>query len=185
VHGGEYGQAEAYAHDAARAYPRGDPYLAALSHDMAYLWMEKGCFDRAIPVFTALLPRLDSLATVHHAHPWSSLARAAGGSGDDALFERAYREWQRNCDAHVPLASYLDVAKGALSLAAWEIATAVAEEGRARAVAAAEHKIVFEAESLVQQAASRQRITTASIDESLFADGVAVVQTFVNALTAV
>lgn len=184
VHGGEYAQAEAYAHDAARAYPKGDPYLAVLSHDLAYLWMEKGYFDRAVAVFTALVPRLDALPS-HAAHVWSNLARAAGGQGDLGVFDHAFQEWKRYACEDAPLESYLDVARGALSLARWDVATVVAEDARRQATAAGEHKTVFEAESLLQQAATEQLVRVERASESIFSEGEEVVEALVGALATV
>jgi hypothetical protein len=148
----DYRAAERYASLAARAYPKGDPYLAVLVQDMAWLWMEEGDFARAKRVLVALIPHYVTARTAHPAHLWSSLARAAGATGDEALFDQAYEAWSMLDKAMAPLEAQLDIARGALNLGRWDTAVAMASETRQTAMARGEHKAVFDSESLIEQA---------------------------------
>lgn len=83
-------QAERWAGEAVRVYGERHPRLPALAHDTAYIWMLRGDFPAALPVFQALLPHFTSpddrvRVTAH-------VARAAGGAGERAAFEIAWAE---------------------------------------------------------------------------------------------
>lgn len=89
---GNRAEAELHARGALDAYGTATPRVWKLAHDVAYSWMAQGYFDRALPVFQALRPRLgppeDELRVV------GNIARAAAGTGDEALFAEMRREAQ-------------------------------------------------------------------------------------------
>ncbi|HEX8395369.1 MAG TPA: hypothetical protein VF665_23670 [Longimicrobium sp.] len=85
---GQLDDAERYAKAAMRAYGRGHPSLPELLHDIAYLWISRESFGRAIPILQKLLvgrtepaERMETLAL---------MARAAAGTGERRLYEEAW-----------------------------------------------------------------------------------------------
>jgi hypothetical protein len=71
-----------------RAYGRGPPRLAGLLHDVAYLWITKESYGRAIPMLQKLLVARTEPA--ERALTLSILARAAAGTGERRLYEEAW-----------------------------------------------------------------------------------------------
>ena len=85
--------AEQYARAAYRAYGRRHPRLPALAHDIAWFWMLHRQFQRALPVFQAVLPHFPRPA--ERMLVLSNIARAAGGACLFVVFDRAWNEvWQ-------------------------------------------------------------------------------------------
>ncbi|HEX8242067.1 MAG TPA: hypothetical protein VF541_01180 [Longimicrobium sp.] len=82
--------AERYARGAMRAYGRGHPKLAELLHDMAYLWVRRENYGRAIPLLQKLLPA--RVEPVERAYTLSILARAAAGDGNARLYQEAWMD---------------------------------------------------------------------------------------------
>jgi hypothetical protein len=115
---GNRAEAELHARGALDAYGTSTPRLWKLAHDVAYSWMAQGYFARALPVFQALRPRLglpdDELRVV------GNIARAAGGSGDEALFAEMRREAQallgRLVTRETLAPALLEIAYGAAAL---------------------------------------------------------------------
>jgi tetratricopeptide (TPR) repeat protein len=85
---GELDDAERQARAAMRAYGRGHPRLAALLGDLAYLWVVRERYGRAIPVLQKLLAGRS--ATPERALTLAVLARAAAGTGERRLYEEAW-----------------------------------------------------------------------------------------------
>lgn len=85
---GELDDAERAAKAATRAYGRGHPRLAGLLHDVAYLWVTKESYGRAIPMLQKLLVARTEPA--ERALTLSILARAAAGTGERRLYEEAW-----------------------------------------------------------------------------------------------
>lgn len=180
VERGMFEQAEQYAAQAAQAYPAGDSSIPILAHDVAYLWLLRGEFGRALPVLEVVAPLLESLPD--GARAWSSVARAAGAVGDESIYRRAEQAWTRAGDA-APTDAWLDFARAAASLGRVEDALAYAAEAGRRALSKGEHKLVFEAEALRESARSeagrfeRPVSVPAPMDDH-------VVQALVGAMTA-
>ncbi|HEX5725130.1 MAG TPA: tetratricopeptide repeat protein, partial [Longimicrobiaceae bacterium] len=84
----EHGRAYDYAWAAFEAYGDDHPRLPLLANDVATWWADHGQFARALPVFEAVLPRVDDPA--ERALVASNLARAAAGTGDLARYRFAY-----------------------------------------------------------------------------------------------
>ena len=73
---------------AMRAYGRGHPRLAELLHDIAYLWVTRESFGRAIPMLQKLL--VTRTGPGERALTLAILARAAAGTGERRLYEEAW-----------------------------------------------------------------------------------------------
>lgn len=138
AHAGDLENAEEYARGALDIYSSGHPRLLALAHDVAVLWMERGQFTRALPVFLEI--------SAHFTEPdermlvISSTARASGACGDEELFSRLASEAvslaERPGAGHlVPRSLYL-LGLGAWSLELW----ARAEQLLARAESTAKER---------------------------------------------
>jgi tetratricopeptide (TPR) repeat protein len=85
---GELDDGERYARAAMRAYGRGHPRLAELLHDVAYLWVTRESFGRAIPMLQKLL--VARTGPGERALTLAILARAAAGTGERRLYEEAW-----------------------------------------------------------------------------------------------
>lgn len=85
---GELDDGERYARAAMRAYGRGHPRLAELLHDVAYLWVTRESFGRAIPMLQKLL--VSRTGPGERALTLAILARAAAGTGERRLYEEAW-----------------------------------------------------------------------------------------------
>lgn len=84
----ELDDAERYARAAMRAYGRGHPRLAELLHDIAYLWVTRESYGRAIPMLQKLL--VSRTGPGERAFTLAVLARAAAGTGERRLYEEAW-----------------------------------------------------------------------------------------------
>lgn len=85
---GDLDDAERYARSAMRAYGRGHPRLAELLHDLAYLWVTRESYGRAIPMLQKLLVARTEPAD--RTLTLAVLARAAAGTGERRLYEEAW-----------------------------------------------------------------------------------------------
>lgn len=150
--------AEEHARGALDIYRDGHPRLLALAHDVAVLWMQRGQFSRALPVFLEIAQ--------HFTEPsermlvLSSAARAAGACGEEDLYGKLSREaialeQQLRTGRHVPRSLYL-LGLGAWSLQLWN----PAEQFLARAVEAAREReetdIIAEGETVLARVRQHQ-----------------------------
>jgi tetratricopeptide (TPR) repeat protein len=83
-------RAELFALKALAKYQGDSPRRARLARDLAYRWILRGHFDRALPLAQEVLPHFTAPGI--RALIWSDIARAAGGGGDDDVFERAWAQ---------------------------------------------------------------------------------------------
>jgi tetratricopeptide (TPR) repeat protein len=88
--------AEQYARAAYRAYGRRHPRLPALAHDVAWFWMLQRQFNRALPIFEAVVRHFTRPA--ERMLVLSNIARAAGGACEYTIFDRAWTEVWRMVD---------------------------------------------------------------------------------------
>src|SRR5690606_29184768 len=120
--------AQRYARQAFRAYGPTHGRIPYLAHDLAVLWIREGQFGQALPVLQALRPRFES--PDEQLLVQANVARAAGGLGNQELFEEAWS--QAHCLMVLPQTSsrkaqaLLNLARGATALAYWERAEAAA-----------------------------------------------------------
>lgn len=85
---GDLDAAERFARSAMRAYGRGHPKLPELVHDIAYLWVSREQYTRALPMLLKLLPT--RVEPAERALTLAILARAAAGAGDLQRYQEAW-----------------------------------------------------------------------------------------------
>lgn len=85
---GDLDDAERYARGAMRAFGRGHVRLPALLHDIAFLWITRENYVRAIPTLQKLL--VSRTGPADRALTLALLARGGAGSGDRRLYEEAW-----------------------------------------------------------------------------------------------
>jgi tetratricopeptide (TPR) repeat protein len=85
---GALDDAERYARGAMRAYRRGHPRLPELVHDVAWLWVRRESYARAVPMLEKLLPT--RVEPVERALTLAIFARAAAGTGDMDLYQERW-----------------------------------------------------------------------------------------------
>jgi tetratricopeptide (TPR) repeat protein len=84
--------AEKFARRAMRLYPSDSRGLPRLARDLAFRWIQRGYFDRALPLAREALQHFT--APADRALVWSDIARAAAGAGEPETFEDAWaRAW--------------------------------------------------------------------------------------------
>jgi tetratricopeptide (TPR) repeat protein len=81
-------QAEKYAQRALKWYPEGAKGVPRLARDLAFRWIQRGCFERALPLALEVLEHFN--APADRALAWSDIARAAAGAGNAEQFETAW-----------------------------------------------------------------------------------------------
>ncbi len=143
--------AERYARGAKRAYGRGHPRLGELAHDVAYLWVTRGSYERAIPILDRLLT--SRVEPVERAFTLALQARALAGAGDAQRYLAAWSEaWSlvRSVAGeevrHVP--TLLELARAAYAFRDRVHMDQVAPLGVAVATRKREHAIAAEIERL-------------------------------------
>lgn len=105
--------AQRHAMDAAAAYGPDHPKISLLVHDLACFWLQQGRFVDAFQVVREVVPGIPQ-----HLRPIAlgSLARAAGGAGEDAAFDQAVRELSRHATGPGVAEAWVEVARGGLLL---------------------------------------------------------------------
>ncbi|HYH80472.1 MAG TPA: hypothetical protein VEX86_11770 [Longimicrobium sp.] len=156
-------EADRFARGAVAAY-RASPRLPRLVHDVAYSWIGQGYAGRALNVLEALRP--------HFTNPdlavrlVANLARAAGATGDRALFHR-YREEALALEPRLETreavaAALLEMGYGAVALEEWALASELAASAAEAARLHGEANVLVMAEVLADAVARRD---AASVDE--------------------
>jgi tetratricopeptide (TPR) repeat protein len=137
-----------------RAYGPRHPRLPALSHDVAYFWMEQGRFAPALEVFRAVLPHITS--SRERLLVAANAGRAAAGIGDRAGYESAWEtvwgasaEWERAPRAAQAL---LELARGGATLREWSRAERAAEAARDLGQRTGANQVVIESEAVLDNA---------------------------------
>lgn len=119
---GDFGSAERYAAEALEKMRAGHRRLPRLAHDVAGLWMERGYFGRALPVFEALLPHFRT--PLERLLVCCNVARCAGAESRAEVYARAAaRVWEIVRDAvpgSVPAGVYTNLSRGAAGLGLWQ-----------------------------------------------------------------
>lgn len=146
---GELDQAEEYARAALDRYlPRHDR-LPALAYDVAFLWMKRGEFSRALPVLVELSDHF------HEPHErvvvLASTARTAAACGDEDVFvqfsaEVAQLAAESKTGRGVPYALY-ELGLGASSLGRWQSAEQFLVRAESAARVRGEADVVVNAEN--------------------------------------
>ena len=156
-------QAEQYARQAFRAYGPKHEKVPALAHDIAYYWMNRGYFERALPIFQALLPHFsDARGTLR---VLGNIARAAGGVGNREVFRKSWVEANRiarDPDVMPVVAeAMVEMATGAASLGEWDRAEQSGERALEVARQRSEHKVAARAESVLDAVHRGRRVEEA------------------------
>ncbi|HEX6911267.1 MAG TPA: hypothetical protein VF142_12765 [Longimicrobium sp.] len=109
-----------HAQRAVRWYPRHHARFPALAHDVAFVLVRMGLFTRAVPILDAVMrapiPPADQVIG------WSTLARAAAGTGDSAGYDSSTEKTLRLVglfDLHAASA-FANLACGAHLLERWD-----------------------------------------------------------------
>lgn len=151
VESGRRDEARRYAREAFEAYPRQSPRLAALAHDVAYVWMEEGEFARAAVAFRRVLPlvrREDERLWVE-----ADLMRAAAGVGDEPLALEMATRVREACHrpelAPAAARALLEIARGEVQLGRWREAEEAAAGALEQARKHREGRVGFAAEALL------------------------------------
>jgi tetratricopeptide (TPR) repeat protein len=116
---GDLDAAEEHARAALEIYTNtGHPRLLALAHDVAVLWMERGQFGRALPVFLETMQHFtkpnERILVV------SSAARAAGACGEEDLYTRLSTEAQA-LECEIPSGGFVPRSLHLLGMGAWNL----------------------------------------------------------------
>jgi tetratricopeptide (TPR) repeat protein len=149
-------EAIAYAGAAARTYWPGHRLLPSLAYDVAYYWVQRGQFARALPVLKAAVPHM---VPKHQTVAQGGLARAAGNVGDVQTFDSAWQTlWALDDQAPYKADGLVEAARGATSLGRWDDADRAALRGREIASARGEMRTVFEAEAVLDSVRSKRRL---------------------------
>lgn len=146
---GNLDEAEEYARAALDRYlPRHDR-LTALAYDVAFLWMKRGEFPRALPVLVELSDHF------HEPHErvvvLASTARAAAACGEEEVYARFSSEAvelaaESKTGRGVPYAMY-ELGLGASSLARWQMAEQFLVRAESAARERGEADVVINAET--------------------------------------
>ncbi|MDR0786976.1 MAG: hypothetical protein LBG44_03825 [Gemmatimonadota bacterium] len=144
-------EAERFARQALEAFGTRNPRAHILAHDVAYFWLEKGHYHRALSVFQAALPL--TTEGVEQVYMLSNIARAAGGIGDRHMLDAAVARIDqaiieprfRNAAGR----ALLEVARGYFSLGSFDRAEVAALGSLASATEFRETKVQFAAEGLL------------------------------------
>ncbi|HEX8273331.1 MAG TPA: tetratricopeptide repeat protein [Longimicrobiaceae bacterium] len=165
-------KAEEFGKSAFNAYGAGHRMIPALAHDIAYFWITRGQFHRALPVFQALLPHFQQ--PENRLRVLATLARAAGGAQERQAFHGAWAEaWSMAAELEQSTAlttSLLEMAYGAVSLAEWALASEAAGQASSRARERGEVDVLVPAEELLA------RISDARTETQVVSDVSTVVQ---------
>lgn len=158
---GDWGHAEEYARAAFEIYREtGNERLPTLAHDIAFLWMNRGYFARALPVFQAVAPAFtdpgDRLRTA------ASAARAAGVCAEREVFEQSWTEAaaiiaEFGTDPRLKAVPLVEMAMGAASLGEWDRAEKMLEHALEVAARRNERDVAVRAESTLAAVRSQRR----------------------------
>lgn len=158
---GDVEEAEKWALGALKLYPLGHERLAVLAHDVAFMWLEQGRFERALRVFQGVLPHI--VEPSERVLVLSSIARAAAVCGGKAEFEERTREVEGMIASAVAVENgaqaLLDLAHGAVALGQWDLAAGTAERAFAVARARGEGKVQLSAEAVMEAARNEQTVS--------------------------
>lgn len=156
--GGDPAKAIGYARQAFEVLGPNHANLPRLAHDIAYFWLEQGEYRHALPVFLATL---ETIIPVARPSVLGSVSRAAAGVDDGAMFEWARDELVKYGPGPGVAEAWVDIARGALALNRFEEARQAAGLAEATARARKEGRIIFLAESVMEQIQSEKRAAEA------------------------
>ncbi len=147
-----------YASDAVEAYGAAHENLPVLAHDIAYLWLEQARYDHAMSIF---METLQKVPAKNRPLGLGSIARTAGGLKDRAAFEWARTELDQLASAPGVAESWVEVARGALMLGAFDEAREATEIAERVANQRGEGQVRFMATSVLEQIEAERRAEVA------------------------
>lgn len=173
IQAGRWSDARGYMAAALHLYGPEHPLARRLVHDAAYAWLSEGWFAPATRVLAAISPLFSK--PEERVHLASSLARASGGAGEWHLFELAHAELEGLSDDAAVIGlvpdAWLDVAHGASSLGAWDVAERAAARALRMGIELGQARVRFGAEAALESiradraAQNASRSPTRSIPE--------------------
>jgi tetratricopeptide (TPR) repeat protein len=180
---GDWEKAEKFAQLALRWYPPNARGVPRLARDLAFRWIQRGYFDRALPLAKEALHHFSAQAD--RALVWSDIARAAAASGEAETFEDAWaRAWVLVREGHVePFGAdiLLNLAHGAASQGDTTRARLAAERALELGRATKEAQILFEAESVLDSL--REPVRTMQATETVSESSQLLANKFVRLLS--
>jgi tetratricopeptide (TPR) repeat protein len=148
---GDADSAEEYARRAFEIYKTGHARLPALAHDVAFSWVERGHYGRALIVLRELPDFF--VEPRERIRVLASAARAAGGCGNAHAFQEIYSEISalaENIEKTSGVAvALVEVALGATSLGWWDQAERTLERALRIATLRSESDVVIRAEAML------------------------------------
>lgn len=160
---------EQLAQNSLEAYDSNTSGVVRLAFDVAYYWILQGRFSEALRVATVLLHHLPGAP--EQALVLSMVARAAGGAGDRAAFNRALDQMEDilasgAAEDSAPRA-LLGIAYGAASLSDWSMAEEYGERALRSATERREGKIIAATETVLHSIRQRSELE-ARADRDVF-----------------
>jgi len=157
---GNWEQAETHAQRALKLYPPDARGLPRLARDLAFRWIQRGYFERALPLAKEVLSHFQ--APADRALTWSDIARAAAGAGELEEFETAWASaWVAVRTGTVePFGGdiLLNLTHAAAFRGDATRASMTGREAIAVATARNEHQVILEAESVLDSLRSAQTV---------------------------
>lgn len=182
---GDLDSAEEYARAALEIYRSGHARLLLLAHDVAVLWMERGQYDRALPILLALSDH--SCSPRDRILVLASGAWAAGMCGEEAHYQRIAQQVLAMAEQSpgkqgVPRALY-ELALGAWGLERWASAEDLLSRAETAARLGGEADVLIEAEAALTSVHQRRAaVRTKSMMQRTSASRESLPRTFVATL---
>ncbi len=144
------------------AYGPHSPSLPRLAQDVAYWWITRGYFARALPVLRSTLPHLPYPS--ERLMVMGNVARAAGGLGDRETFREGWDECfdllQNAASGEHAAQGLLDLSYGAASLGLWDKAEMAARAALDIGSQKGEARIRLTAESVIDSVRHHRGLET-------------------------
>jgi len=155
IHTERFEEAASFAANAVAFYRSDHPRLAALAHDVAFLWGKLGYFSSAAPLYEAVLSFIS--LQVERVVVLANLARAAGACRDRLRYERAFQAVEKLTQngASIPASAFYHLAEGCRSFEEWERAERYCGLALANAKERGNALIVAQAEKLSKELGER------------------------------
>lgn len=157
-----YEGVEAFARAAFERYLPDDRRLISLSYDLAYYWLVRGYARRAEPLFAGLIPHFPD--PPQRTQVLSALTRAAGATGNRAVFDRAWSDVQPlleyTSSANVRAAALIDLGLGACNFHLWPQAEFCFSQAARTAQAMCQHDMLIRADAYLKRAQLHQNPDT-------------------------
>jgi tetratricopeptide (TPR) repeat protein len=184
---GRFDEAEQYARGALEIYGDSHPALSRLAYDVAFMWVRRGHFARALPVLLELSALFDDPDI--RARVLASTARAAAGCGDAALFNRLSAEALELAEAPRDqdgfAYAFMQLGIGASTLSQWESSETMLNRALTLARQRSESDVIVQAQAALDAVSERRTLDPALTIHDPASSGVEPLSTrFVHLLRA-